>query len=135
MSYFGRLVRGADSFSLSDGVFSIDENFIPPQANEEPIFGNTPSSNPYHGAGKVGVRSRNITFGVPLIVNSDNYEEADREFDRLDAFLRPAGDSVYKTYFEWAADYIATPVWGQGGAPRRCEIVWGVPSRSIYQMI
>lgn len=129
MTYTAKLVRGTKSINLAAGGYRLGMDFIPPAVTEIPQTAGGTSANRTGGAVLTGRKAANAPFGFSLLVQGSSAAHVRGLVDRVDAFLRQAGDESNPTYLEWKPDNNAPePLWGQFGAHRRLEIVSGSAS-------
>jgi len=105
-AYFARgnykiMVDGTDVLELASG-------FVPPSTDEEIYTSGGTSANVYGGEIRVGQKARNKPWGFGLVAHRSAIGTSGVQMklalDRLNHFLRAAGDENNPTYFVWYAD-------------------------------
>ena len=128
MGYIARFRHGDRTLNLIDPYFLTD-NFVPPPANEEPVFSDAPGVNRLGGNDLNDVMAANFTWSFDLDIggDGDTVGSIRKNFDDLLDFLRLAGDPAKPLYFDWLphANITTPPTYGQWNNWRSLEVIWG----------
>jgi hypothetical protein len=129
LGYVARLEHGSYFMSLDgSGQYALAQDFVPPIANITPQFYTGTSANRYGGGGLAWERAENVSWSFGVSVAGASKAEVRHGIMELNRFLARAGDETDPLYFAWRNHdiYPFEPLWGQGGAFTRLEIVHGI---------
>lgn len=123
MGFVARLRRGTQIINLNASPFTISADFVPPNVAEAPQIAENRGSR----ARRTGETRTSQTLTIHVHAEGTTVGYIRNQVDIINAFLRRAGKYDDPTLFEWRPDnYVsAEVVWGQGGAYRGMEILWG----------
>jgi len=122
-----KLTKGAYSLDLTSGRYALGLDFVPPPQSVVPQYAAGTSLNRTGGAALVGTKAVNREWGFGLTVTGDSEADVADALAQVQSFLNLAGDQNEPLYLEMRgnADVDVEPVWGQYGANKRYEIVYG----------
>ena len=123
MGFVARLRRGTQTIDLNASPYTLSADFVPPTTAEEPQI----AESRRRRARRTGGRALTQALTVYLHVQGTSVAHVRNSIDRLNDFLKLAGKTDDPTWFDWRPDnYVSTePVWGQFGAYRSIEVLWG----------
>src|SRR3972149_6728782 len=122
-----KLTKGAYSLDLASGNYEVGQDFAPPPQSIIPQYAPGTSLNRTGGAALVGTKAVNRDFSFGVTITADSEAEVAQSVALIQSFLNLAGDPNEPLYLEWRgnADVSYESTWGQYGANKHYEIVYG----------
>lgn len=126
-------VRGPFEINLNDiaGLYHLAPGFVPPPVSQIPNLAHGTSANRRGGAELISIKAANRSMNFALHVTGKSEAEITGAIRNLDAFLRSGTpDDPVSIHYRSSEDVGFEPLWGQYGADRRYEIVFGQAAAS-----
>ncbi len=119
----GRFVRGAKTLNINSGLYGLDINLVATSTPVIPQIASGLAANEHSGGRKIGEKAGLFTWQFDVDISGSGRTEVIQAISDLRYMLNQAGDENEPLYFEWKADSLVEPVWGQFGAVKRYKVL------------